>query len=260
MPQVRGNDRVVGHPRGKQLGGSSAVNLDFWTHASQQDIDNWGALGNPGGFWKELLPYFLKSETYNAPPATLSKQVDTSFIDSALHGRNGPVQDSFPPFYDNFYKAWEPTYQNLGLGPTGDPKDRLAIGAYTTLLTLEPKNASRTYAANAYSKPVAARLNFQVLTGALATKIAFIPSVRSLKASGLTFKVEGHNDTASVTREVILCAGAFSSPQLLELSGIGGSSLLKSKNIEVLDDNLNVGDNLRDHILLPLEFVQSSFW
>ncbi|KAL8687783.1 MAG: hypothetical protein Q9218_006143 [Villophora microphyllina] len=254
VPQTHGNGRVVGHPRGKQLGGSSAINFNYWTHASQQDIDNWGALGNSGWSWKELFPYFLQSETYNPPPSTVSQQVDTTFIEPELHGHNGPVQDSFPRFYDNFYKAWIPTYKNLGLGPTGDPKGGLAIGAYSTLLTFEPRNASRSYAANAYYKPNAARPNLKVLTGALATKIIFEPSVRPLKATGFAFEVDGQNYTASAQREVILCAGAFQSPQLLELSGIGGSSLLKSHGIEVLHDNPNVGDNLQDHILLPLGF------
>ena len=110
VPQTHGNNRVVNHPRGKQLGGSSAINFNYWTHASQQDIDDWGQLGNPGWSWDELFPYFLKSENYNAPSTSVSAQVDTTFIKPSLHGENGPVQDSFPPFYDDFYKAWEPTY------------------------------------------------------------------------------------------------------------------------------------------------------
>ena len=254
VPQTHGNNRIVAHPRGKQLGGSSAINFNYWTHASQQDIDNWGALGNAGWSWTELFPYFQRSETYNPPPAYVSEQVDTTFIDPALHGHNGPVQDSFPPFYDNFYKAFEPTYKKLGLGPTGDPKGGLGIGAYTTLLSLEPKGLSRSYAANAYYKPNAARSNLKVLTGALVTSINFAPSSQPLKATGLSFEVQGENYTASARREVILSAGSFQSPQLLELSGIGSSALLRSKGIEALYDNPNVGENLQDHVLLPIGF------
>jgi len=153
IPQAHGNGRVVGHPRGKQLGGSSAINFDYWTHASQQDINDWGALGNPGWSWDKLFPYFLKSENYTAPSSSFSESIDTSFIESPLHGTKGPIQNSFPPSHDHFYAAWEPTYKNLGLGPTGDPKGGLATGAYTTLLTLAPANASRSYAGNAYYKP-----------------------------------------------------------------------------------------------------------
>jgi len=254
VPQAHGNNRIVGHPRGKQLGGSSAINFNFWTHASQEDIDSWGELGNPGWWWKDLYPYFLKSETYHVPPAAVSEQVDAAFIEPSLHGDHGPVQNSFPPFYDNFYKAWEPTYKTLGLGPTGDPKGGVAIGAYTTLLTIEPKNASRSYAANAYYKPNAQRPNLKVLTGALVTKITFKPHTQPLVATGLKFSAEGKSYTASAKREVILCAGAFQSPQLLELSGIGDASLLESKGVEVLYENSNVGENLQDHILVPLGF------
>lgn len=213
-----------------------------------------GKLDNPGWSWRELLPYFLKSETYNSPPARVSKQVDTAFIKPSVHGKRGPVQTSFPPFYDNFYKAWSPTYRNLGLGPTGDPKDGLAIGAYTTLLTIESKNASRSYAANSYYKPNAARSNLHVLTGALTTKVNFARSQKPLVATGITFTVNGTRHTASAKREVILSAGAFQSPQLLELSGIGDPALLRSEGIDVLHANPDVGENLQDHILLPLGF------
>ncbi len=254
VPQTHGNNRVVNHPRGKQLGGSSAINFNYWTHASQQDIDDWGQLGNPGWSWDELFPYFLKSENYNAPPASVSAQVDTTFIKPSLHGENGPVQNSFPPFYDNFYKAWEPTYKNLGLGPTGDPKGGIAIGAYTTLLTIDAKNASRSYAGNAYYKPNAARPNLKILTDAFATKIVFDTSKTPLVATGVTFTVSGETYTASAHREIIVCAGTFQSPHLLELSGIGNPSLLKEVGIDVLYDNENVGENLQDHILLPLAF------
>lgn len=254
VPQAHGNNRTVNHPRGKQLGGSSAINFNYWTHASQQDINDWGQLGNPGWSWDELSPYFLKSEKYNAPPASVSAQVDTTFLEPFLHGENGPVQDSCPSFFDNFYKAWEPTYKSLGLGPTGDPKGGIAIGAYTTLLTIDPTNASRSYSGNAYYKPNAARPNLKVLTGAFATNIVFAPHKTPLVGTGVTFTVNGDTYTASARHEVIVCAGAFQAPHLLELSGIGNASLLKSKGIDVLYNNPNVGENLQDHILLPLAF------
>ena len=258
VPQIHGNNRIVAHPRGKQLGGSSAINFDVWTHASQQDINDWGKLGNKGWSWDELFPYFLKSETYNAPPLKTSEQIDTTFIVPSFHGEAGPVQDSFPPFYDNFYKAWEPTYTNLGLGPTGDPKGGIAIGAYAILLTIEPKNASRSFAGTAYYKPNAARKNLQVLTGALVTKVMFAPAKEPLIATGVSFTVDGGSYTVSASKEIILCAGAFQSPQLLELSGIGNAELLESKRIEVLYNNPNVGENLQDHVYVPLGFEAAS--
>ena len=159
-----------------------------------------------------------------------------------------------PRLDDNFYRSWEPTYKTLGLGPTGDPKAGTAIGAYTTLLTIEPKNASRSYAGNAYYKPSLARPNLHVLTGALVTKVVFADSRELLVATGVTFAVDNHTYTAFSKREVILSAGSFQSPQLLELSGVGDPGLLRSLGLDLLYANRHVGENLQDHLLVYLGF------
>ena len=253
-PQAHGNYRVIGHPRGKQLGGSSAINYLYWNHASQRDIDDWGELGNQGWSWDELAPYFTKSEKYNPPTEDISSQVDTAFIVPSEHGVNGPVQDSFPPFFNNFYKAWEPTYKKLGLGPTGDPRGGLAIGAYSTLVSQEPKNASRSYSANAYWKPNSSRPNLHVVADAQVTKVVFDDDKSPLHATGVEFASGNRTYTVQLTGEVILCAGTFQSPHVLELSGIGDAALLKKHGIDVLLHNPNVGENLQDHVLVPLTF------
>ena len=159
-----------------------------------------------------------------------------------------------PRLDDNFYRSWEPTYKALGLGPTGDPKAGTAIGAYTTLLTIEPKNASRSYAGNAYYKPNAARPNLLVLTGALVTKVVFANSKKPLVAIGVEFAFEEHTYTAFSKLEIILSAGSFQSPQLLELSGVGDPGLLRSLGVDLLYANHHVGENLQDHLLVYLGF------
>lgn len=79
----------------------------FWTHASQADINDWEKLDNKGWNWKSLLPYFLKSETYIAPPPKVAKDLDTEFrFDPSVHGEHGPVIDSFPEFYGPYQEAW----------------------------------------------------------------------------------------------------------------------------------------------------------
>ena len=104
-PHLGGN--VVAHPRGKVLGGSSAINAMFWTHASQADINDWEKLGNKGWNWKSLVPYYFKSETYVAPNLQTAKDLDiVSEIDSSLHGQHGPIIDSFPGFYGPVEEAW----------------------------------------------------------------------------------------------------------------------------------------------------------
>ena len=254
IPQPHANDRTIAHPRGKQLGGSSAINYLYWTHASQLDINDWGKLGNDGWSWNDLAPYFTKSETFNAPSVDISRQIDTSFTVPSDHGENGPIQDSFPPFVDNFYRSWEPTYKSLGLGLNGDPRGGLALGAYSTLVSQDSVNAARSYSANAYWKPASSRPNLHVVTNAQATKIVFDPTEKPLHATSVNFVARNETFTAQVKQEVILSAGAFQSPHLLEVSGIGNAKILKKHGVEALVDNVNVGENLQDHVLALLSY------
>lgn len=239
------------------LGGSSGVNLNFWTHASQKDIDDWGRLGNKGWSWNEIFPYFAKSETYYPPPPEEANIEKFSYIDPALHGEHGPVENSFPSFYGDISNSWSPTFETLGIRLNGDPKNGLALGPYNNLLSYEPKNASRSFAATAYYRPNARRPNLKVLTDAYVNKVIFAPlkdKRNNLVATGLSFTAQGKKYVVDARKEVIISAGTFQSPQLLELSGIGGKYLLRAHGIKVLKDNPNVGQNLQDHLMVPLGF------
>ncbi|MCJ1269005.1 hypothetical protein MMC22_008893 [Lobaria immixta] len=256
-PQTHGNNRVVAHPRGKILGGSSGVNLNLWTHASQKDINDWGKLGNKGWSWDTIFPYFAKSEKYIPHTAQEGLENEASYIDPTIHGKNGPIKNSFSPFQGNFNAAWDPTFETLGIRLNGDPKDGLALGAYHNLLSYDPINASRSFSANAYYSPHAKRPNLKILTDALVNKIIFASVTdygTSLVATGLSFTARGKKYAVNASREVIISAGTFQSPQLLELSGIGNKSLLDAHGIKVLLENPNVGQNLQDHLLIPLGF------
>ncbi|KAI4119500.1 MAG: hypothetical protein LQ338_007265 [Usnochroma carphineum] len=251
------NGRVVAHPRGKMLGGSSGINLNLWTHASQKDIDDWGLLGNEGWSWAELLPYYKRSENYLAPPADEVQAEDIHFVEPSCHGEGGPVQNKFPPFYSDFYDAWAPTFAHLNLSVQSDPKCGLGLGGAATLVTFNETNA-RSYAGNTYYALSKDRPNLKVLTNALVTKINFHPTKDedgNLVATGLSFSSDGKSFTAIASREVLISAGTFQSPQLLELSGIGSPSILSRHNIPVLYANPAVGENLQDHVLVPLGFV-----
>ena len=247
----------MAHPRGKILGGSSGVNLNLWTHASQKDINDWGKLGNKGWSWASIFPSFAKSEKYLPPTAQEAAENDASYIDPAIHGKHGPVKNSFSPYQSSFSAAWDPTFETLGIKLNGDPKDGLALGPYHNLLSYDPVNASRSFAANAYYSPHANRPNLKILTAALVTKIIFAPVPEdgtSLVATGLSFTARGKNYVVNAKKEVIISAGTFQSPQLLELSGIGSRDLLEAHGIKVLQHNPNVGQNLQDHLLIPLGF------
>ena len=180
-----------------------------------------------------------------------------SEIDPLLHGQQGPVNNSFPTFYGDFQSTWDPTYKNLKITLNGDPKGGLALGPYENLVAYDPITATRSFAATAYYVPNAERPNLRVLTNALVNKVNFASrksKKESLTATGLSFTVDGKKYVAKARREVILSAGAFQSPQLLELSGIGSKRILKPLRIPVLKNNRNVGQNLQDHLIIPLGF------
>jgi choline dehydrogenase len=248
---------VIGLPRGKQLGGSSAINLLFWTHASRKDIDNWGALGNKGWSWNAILPYFERSEKYIAPSERTAKDLSTSYIDPAIHGEAGPIFNGFPEVHGEFDVAWPTTYANLGLGVGGDPKDGLALGGYTNLININPASNSRSYAATAYYVPAKERPNLHVITNAVVSQILFGETDwhhKEPRATGVSYSINGTNYSVNVKKEVILSAGTFGSPQILELSGIGSKKELEKLGVKMVIDNANVGENLQDHIYVPIGY------
>jgi choline dehydrogenase-like flavoprotein len=251
VPQPHAADRVFAHIRGKQLGGSSAMNFMFWTHPSQGDIDNWGALGNPGWSWRELAPYFAKSERYVAPSAQTAADLRAGYVEPAAHGTSGPITSTFPDSYGPLTEAWPRTYENLGLGVKGDPRKGLALGGYTNLVNIDTATHTRSYAANAYYLPVASRQNLKVLTAAHTHKILFTVRGKDRVASGVEYAKDGQTVTVSARKEVVLAAGSIASPQILELSGIGGKKLLNKLGVPVVVDNANVGENLQDHLYVP---------
>ncbi|TDZ30780.1 Dehydrogenase citC [Colletotrichum spinosum] len=256
VPQGSANDKVVAHIRGKQLGGSSAMNFMFWTHPSRQDIDNWGALGNKDWSWEALSPYLRKSESFISPNSQQTSDLHLGYVDSSAHGSSGPIINQFPSLYSPLLQAWPRTLERLGLGVQGDPRDGTALGGYVNLLNIE--NGTRSYAANAYLAPSRQRKNLKVVTGAFVTKILLNKTKTDVVAKGVRWSQNGTIFEATAIKEVILAAGSIASPQLLEISGVGGKSLLQQHGVEVLVDNPNVGENLQDHVYVPLGDVDSS--
>ncbi|GAB7362451.1 hypothetical protein MBLNU230_g2773t1 [Neophaeotheca triangularis] len=258
VPQEHIFNRVVGHPRGKQLGGSSAINYLAYTHASQGNIDSWGELGNEGWSWDELAPYYVKSENFTSPPQRVVEDLQTDYINIDVHGLDGEIHNSFPPHYSVLDEAWPRTYENIGLGVNGDPRDGLALGGYTIETNLDAAaNFTRSYSATAYLNPIKDRKNLEVITDALISKI-ILSGEDKPAATGLEFIVNGTTWCVEATREVLLSAGSFGSPQILELSGVGNKTILADAGIETIVENANVGENLQDHPYMPLGFEVSN--
>ncbi|KAK4174668.1 choline dehydrogenase [Triangularia setosa] len=256
-PQPHLNNRSHSVMAGKGLGGGSAINFMLWTHASTRDIDMWGELGNKNWSWKELQPYYKKSEQLVTPSREVKHDLGLDFLDESLHGKKGPIVNTFPDVYGPFQRVWFKTYEKLGLRVTGDPRGGEALGGFANPFNIDSKKKERSYPGNKYYLPAKGRKNLKVITGALVTRIH--TDVRKQgalpAATGVEYVKDGVKHDVWVKKEVILSAGAIESPKLLELSGIGSPKLLNELGIKVVVNNGFVGENYQNHLMLPLGFM-----
>jgi choline dehydrogenase-like flavoprotein len=240
------SDRSISLPQGRALGGSSAINAAAFIMPSQFDFDSWAQMGNSGWDWASLEPYFQKFQTLNVP-----SHPGNDFARNYPHPQatSGPIQACFPELEQpSILGAWNETFSNLGHGFRGDVARGKMLGPYSNPASIDPVTAQRSYSASAYLQPVMGRANINVLTGALVVKIRFLGQSPAAVATGVNFVHRGKAHVATARKEVILAAGALQSPTILELSGIGKATLLKSHGIPITHENLYVGENLQDHI------------
>ncbi|KAG9237169.1 hypothetical protein BJ875DRAFT_481595 [Amylocarpus encephaloides] len=255
IPQDHLKGRILRHPQGKALGGSSALNAEIFVAPSKSEIDAWGKLGNQGWDWEALAPYYRKFHTFNLPSEANREHLGLEWSDEKARGVSGPIQTSFPigP-EDPLSKAWVDTFKGMGNGIKVDPLTGLAHGGYSNASTIDPATKTRSYSASAYYAPASGRPNLTVWTGATVKRLLLENSREGVVATGVSFLKDGEVKEVKASKEVILAAGAFQSPKLLELSGIGNSELLKSLGIEVIVENPNVGENLQDHAISAVSF------
>ena len=229
VPQPGLNGRRGYQPRGKVLGGSSSVNAMIYARGVPEDYDHWAQQGNPGWGWADVLPYFKRSE-HNERGA------------DAFHGTGGPlnVRDLTSP------NRFGPVFVQAGVqaGYPANPDFNGAQQEGVGMYQVTHKNGERFSAAKAYLTPHLSRPNLQVITGAHATRIL----TEGRRAVGVEYRQGGELRQLRATREVLLCAGALLSPQLLLLSGIGAPDQLSQHGIGVVHDLPGVGMHLHDHV------------
>ena len=229
VPQAGLGGRRGYQPRGKVLGGSSSINAMIYIRGQREDYDGWASEGNAGWGWDDVLPYFKRTE-HNERGA------------DAWHGTGGPlnVMDLRSPnrFGPVFVKAAVAAGHTSNADFNGERQE--GVGLYQ----VTHRNGERCSAAKAYLTPNLGRQNLAVITGAHTTRIV----VESGRAVGVAARVDGASRTFRARREVLLAAGAFQSPQILMLSGIGPAGHLRERGIDVCHDLPGVGRNLHDHI------------
>jgi choline dehydrogenase len=227
-PEPATGGRHIPVPRGKMLGGSSAINGMVWVRGQPQDYDHWAQLGNRGWSWHDVLPVFRGIESYHAGT-------------DELRGRAGPLKvtdsDESGPLYDSLIEA----AQSIGIPHNPDYNGERQEGIAMTQASIS--GGFRMSTARVYLDPARARRNFRVETGAHAQSLLF----EGTRCVGVRYLMQGQIFEARAAREVIVSAGSIASPQLLELSGIGQAERLKGLGIKMTHDLPGVGENLRDH-------------
>ncbi|KAL4888789.1 hypothetical protein BDV59DRAFT_205779 [Aspergillus ambiguus] len=246
-PQEQLNGRQLLGTKGRTLGGSSAINLGMVIYPSRSGMSAWEALGNPGWGWDSFAPYVRKFHTATPPSESVRAFFAGMKSDKEDQGSEGPVQVSFGDQYMPYHGAWLRAFESLGWPQKEDPIKGAGAGPFVNPGAIDPATHTRSHAGAAYLTPhVMQRTNLRVVTGARVEKVVF-DSSDAVTARGVKFTKEGQAYTVAVAREVILAAGTTQTPQLLELSGIGNASLLRSHEIQSLVDLAGVGENLQDH-------------
>ncbi|KAI0390635.1 GMC oxidoreductase [Xylariaceae sp. FL0594] len=248
VPQPGFGGRKVNWPRGKVLGGSSALNLMTWNRGCREDYDAWRDLGNKGWGWDDLLPFFKKCETFH-PPNEETRLAKREHFDRQAIGTEGPVSASYSKQYSATHQLCYDTWLAMGIPENVAHHSGSNVGVWTNPVSVNPRDGKRSYAASAYYAPIASRPNLWVLTDALVEEVVLSKVDDKWTATGVRFRHGGSTSVASALREVVISAGSVQSPQLLELSGIGDPQILSNAGVDVKVANPNVGENLQDHLM-----------
>ncbi|MEN9706150.1 MAG: hypothetical protein RLZZ393_2029 [Pseudomonadota bacterium] len=233
-PQPRLQGRRIGYPRGKGLGGSALINGMVYFRGHPFDYDDWATAGATGWSYRELLPYFRRSEH------------NENFPDSPYHGRSGPMNVRTVTHPNPLNQVFFDALSSLGVPHSADLNSGDSTGA--ALRQLQIRDGVRNTTAHAMLRPALGRPNLTVLTQAHATRVLLdeqrVTGVEAMTPTGLV--------TVRNRGEVVLCAGALQSPQLLLLSGIGDAAELAQAGIMPRHALSGVGRNLQDHLASPV--------
>jgi choline dehydrogenase len=239
VPQPGLGGRSIDIARGKVLGGSSAVNAKIYIRGNPRDFDGWAASGSRGWSYEDVLPYFKRSEAYHGPA-------------SAYHGDGGPVSvidyQNPSPVGHAFVEA------AATLGATQQGNDfngavqEAGAGFYQSTRT---PDGVRVTAASAFLTPSLGRPNLQLLSQVRATRLV----LEHGRVRGVEYAGPGGIQTLWADHEVVLCCGAFETPKLMMLSGLGPAAQLASHDIAVVQDLPGVGNNLQDHLLFGVGYA-----
>jgi choline dehydrogenase len=230
VPQPALDNRRIPLPRGRVIGGSGSINGMVYFRGQPRDFDDWAAMGNPGWSYREVLPYFVRSEN------------NDSYAGSPYHGHQGPIRVSHVRRLNPMIAAFLEAMRSLGFRRCEDFNGPDPEGYGPRQGTI--REGRRDSTAVAYLRPARARGNLEVRTHALVTRVL----LENGRATGVEIERAGQVQRVQARREVVVCAGAVQSPQILMLSGIGDGAALRVLGIETRLDLPGVGANYHDHL------------
>jgi choline dehydrogenase-like flavoprotein len=225
------NGRALRYPRGRVLGGCSSINGMIYMRGQAADYDGWRQAGNPGWGWDDVLPYFRQAEDHFDGP-------------SEFHGGGGEIRVEKQRLRWDILEAFRDACDEYGIAPIDDFNRGDNEGA--SFFQVTQRKGWRWSAADAFLRPVKARANLKIQTGALVDKVI----VEDGRAVGIAYSLGGEQRSARARGEIVLAAGAIGSPAILERSGIGEAGRLSALGIAPLIDRPEVGGNLQDHLQL----------
>ncbi|MEN9569431.1 MAG: hypothetical protein RL172_662 [Bacteroidota bacterium] len=233
-PQPHINNRQLYIPRGKVLGGCSSTNAMAYVRGNKEDYNRWSQLGNEGWSYREVLPYFKRSENHEV-------------FKTAYHGTGGEINISFLDAPNITSKTFIDACQQCGIAANDDYNGENQLGA--SMLQFTIKNKKRQSTASCFLLPVMQRKNLVVRTGCHVNKIL----LNKNRATGVEL-VTGAGTVEQIycTQELLLCAGAIQSPAILQYSGIGDDAILKNAGVPTAHHLPGVGKNLQDHVWAPV--------
>src|SRR5947208_4735765 len=228
-PEPGLNGRQVFQPRGKVLGGSSSINGLLYVRGQHEDYDRWRQRGNAGWGYDDVLPYFKKAENQQRGA-------------DEFHGAAGPLPVSDWRHADPLSEAFVVAATEAGIPANPDFNGATQEGAgFFQTTTRRGRRASSAFS---YLRPARNRANLHIETEALAQRILF----EGRRAGSVEYRQRGELRRVRARREILVSSGAYNSPQLLQLSGVGPADLLKSYGIDVVLDSAGVGNDLQDHL------------
>ncbi|KAJ9120092.1 hypothetical protein QFC22_002990 [Naganishia vaughanmartiniae] len=253
-PQANLGNRVLDWPRGRVLGGSTAVNGLYLVRPSALEVDAWASLAGPNGTeywgWDSLFAAMKKSERFTPPSSELASEFGIQFNEQS-HGTSGPLDYSYPGQLIPIIADWTTVLENIGIVSSPDPNGGQGWGAFVATSSINPTNWTRSYSRSAYIDPLPPRSNLHIVANTRVMKVNTEKnSDGTVKATGISYATTPNAAWSTVTanKEVILAGGAVGSPHMLLLSGIGPKDQLAQFNIPSVVDLPGVGEHLQDHL------------